>query len=290
MKNDPCFAIIAFGKLGQSAEISLLSMLSVGARRICVSGDPAGLSWVEATIPEDSKDILCKHIIPTNELAKLGLISKDEVNYSNFGEKRFISLTTFKWFLLKNVLEEHKNITKVYFSDLDVYWLQKPKIEFLNSTSDRTVLAQVQDDTPKNSTSTHFCTGIMVWRNCPESITVLNELYVRQLSYNTNGNLIPDEPTFNIWQKENSGFHEIGVLDRNCFVIGHRFFLIGLSPINRIIAFHANYVIGEDLKLRRLMTIKFIKENNLLWIILYSYEICIKAFQKLSQSLKTKVK
>ena len=284
MKREPLtFALIAFGNLGMSASISLKSILGIGVSRICFTGDRAGIDWMQSQMLNSSKDILCLHEISPIELKKLNLNYSTENQYTNFGQERFIKLTTFKWFLLQSILIQHSSTTSVIFSDLDVYWLNVPSLEKLFSAEPKNQIAFLQNDTPKGASAIHFCTVIMFWVNTDESVKALRELYQSQFSTALSGHPIPDEPIFNSWFRSYPSKWRVKPLDSELFVIGHRFFNLLLkkrSEVQAINAFHANYVIGDKAKLRRLRTVEMKSAGNWKWIILYLRELSSKLSQK----------
>jgi Nucleotide-diphospho-sugar transferase len=264
------FAILVFGELGNSAKISLQSIVQNSKSRICLTGDNAGLNWVIHHVGQSEKHRLCLHQIPARDLEVLEIDISQNHSYSHFGQERFIKLTTFKWYLLHSVLSEHKDLEVVIFSDLDVIWLGKP-MRGLNDIKIRDVLALIQDDTPREATYTHFCTGIMFWFNNAKSILALSELYNEQFNQNKEGVLIPDEPIFNRWYESREHIGTISTLPVESFVIGHKFFKCMISDLQifeGLTAFHANYVVGEKAKYRRLRTIELRNSGNYLWILL----------------------
>ena len=282
-ENKFAFALIIFGKLGKSANISLNSIVNTGVSRICITGDDSGLDWVDAQVSEYKKTTLCFHQIPKHDLLKLKLDVSSMNEYSAFGQERFIKLTTFKWYLLKSVLNEHDYLDYVIFSDLDVLWLKNPTLSKLNSSSLNGPTAAIQDDTPVGATEAHFCTGIMYWSNTSESTKVLESLYDIQFHENLRGNLIPDEPTFNKWFKSMTEPFNIELLNPGAYVIGHRFFQLLISrkwPFEEVIAFHSNYVVGEEAKYRRLKTIELRRNQDWRWAFFYLRELVIKLVQK----------
>lgn len=283
-ENNFAFALIIFGKLGKSAKISLNSILKTGVTRICIAGDESGLNWIERHVSESQKHILCSHEIPKHDLLNLKLDLFSTNQYSIFGQERFIKLTTFKWYLLKSVLDTHDYLDYVIFSDLDVLWLKNPSLKHLKSNSLNHTTVVIQDDTPVGALEPHFCTGIMYWLNTDESTKILESLYSMQYHENLRGNLIPDEPTFNNWFRSMARPVNIELLNPGTFVIGHRFFQLLVSknwPLKEVTAFHSNYVVGEKAKYRRLKTIELRMHQDWRWAFFYLREVVIKLFQKL---------
>lgn len=283
-ENEFAFALIIFGKLGKSAQISLNSILKTGVSRICIAGDETGLEWIHNHVSESQKTILCSHEIPEHDLLNLELDLSSTNEYSIFGQERFIKLTTFKWYLLKSVLDAHDYLDYVIFSDLDVLWLKNPSLNHLKSSGLNRPTAAIQDDTPVGAMEPHFCTGIMYWLNTNESTAILESLYNIQFHENLRGNLIPDEPTFNNWFRSMASPVKIELLNPGAFVMGHRFFQLIISKnwsFKEVTAFHSNYVVGEKAKYRRLKTIELQMAQDWRWVFFYLREIVIKIFQKL---------
>lgn len=275
------FALIIFGRLGKSAKLSLDSILSTGVSRVCIAGDKAGMEWIENQISESKKGTLCQHEIPRDSLLQLELDWTSVNEYSSFGKERFIKLTTFKWYLLKNVLDTHELLDYVVFSDLDVFWMKHPSANHLKSRSLRQLTATIQDDTPVGAKARHFCTGIMYWSNSSESKRILGNLYDIQFFENARGNLTPDEPTFNDWFRSMDAPLQIDILNQNEFVIGHRFFRLLISDnLEEVTAIHANYVVGEKAKYRRLRSIELRMNQDPRWLFYFFRELVIRVFQK----------
>ena len=283
-ENNFAFALIIFGKLGNSARISLNSILNTGVTRICIAGDESGLKWIERHVSESQKHILCSHEIPKHDLLNLKLDLSSINQYSIFGQERFIKLTTFKWYLLKSVLDTHDYLDYVIFSDLDILWLKNPSLKHPKSSSLNHTTVAIQDDTPAGALEPHLCTGIMYWLNTNENIEILESLYSMQYHENLRGNLIPDEPTFNKWFRSMAKPVNIESLNPRTFVIGHRFFQLLISknwPLKEVIAFHSNYVVGEKAKYRRLKTIELRMHQDWRWAFFYLREVVIRLSQKL---------
>lgn len=277
------FALLIFGELGKSASISLQSIVQTSKLRICVAGDSAGLNWAFRQLPKSEQHRLCSHTLPIKDLEALDIDNSQNHSYSHFGQERFIKLTTFKWYLLHSVLTQHEHLNIVIFSDLDVLWLGPPTQE-LDDYSVRDLLALVQDDTPFGVTYKHFCTGIMFWFNTAESILALAELYDLQFSQNKTCELIPDEPIFNRWYESRSQVNAISALPTESFVIGHKFFkcmISNLQTIQVVTAFHANYVVGEKAKYRRLRAIELRNIGNNSWSLLVLVEFARLLYSQL---------
>jgi hypothetical protein len=276
------FAILVFGQLGDSARISLLSILHSSTAVVCVAGDSLGIAWIKREVATKKSDRICIHSIPIHELINLGLSDNISLTYSNFGDARFIKLTTFKWFLLRDLLTKHNSLDFVVFSDLDVFWFPEAFKELSVEVSENLV-SIVQDDTPQGAKEKHFCTGIMIWFNKNESVDSLTQLYDAQYSQIVKGNLIPDEPTFNKWYMQLDARKIVMSLNSQHYVIGHRFFDLVISrriKFHEANAFHANYVIGEQAKKRRLRVVSYREKKNLLWIPLYFRELFAKLIEK----------
>jgi uncharacterized protein (UPF0332 family) len=257
------FCLLIFGHLGKSALISLQSILNLNPTKVCVLGDSSGLDWLLKSVPDSHRDSICIHNPPSKETFELNLNLSHEY-YSEFGKERFIKLTTFKWYLLLDALNKHGAIKQFIFSDLDVFWLNipEPNIFLQAKFKDNNVIAQ--DDTPKGSAKKHFCTGIMFWTNNSESKKLLDALFQYQLKSNLEG-----------------------TLDDRTYVIGHRFFYLVIPFIFRfqnLHAFHANYVIGERAKFKRLRIVQLRHKGNYIWYFLFLSELLSFVISKLTKN------
>lgn len=282
------FALVIFGELGDSAEESLKSILSLNPLRVCVAGDTSGQKWIYELTPVSKKNCLCFHDLPTEALSSLELDNADKTSYYNFGHERFIKLTVFKWFLLRNALSQHPSQNQIIFSDLDVVWLHQPPLNIFAEERYVSCFAAIQDDTPPSQEISHFCTGIMLWKNTLDSLQVLDILYQDQLKNLLSGNLIPDEPTFNRWYLSSSARNQIKPLDPESYVIGHKFFHLLSSrglKFSSVIAFHANYVIGEHAKFQRLRSVNMRQHRNWKWFVIFTYQVLIKLKSKIGLGL-----
>jgi hypothetical protein len=165
------FALVIFGNLGKSAEESFTSILALNPLRI------SGQKWINALTPVSKRHQLCFHDLPYETSKLLGLNNSDSATYYNFGHERFIKLTVFKWFLLHDTLGKHPHQAQIIFSDLDVLWLHQPPLNIFLEQRYSSCFAAVQDDTPPSKKHSHFCTGIMFWKNSLASAQVLDTLY-----------------------------------------------------------------------------------------------------------------
>lgn len=269
--------LLVVGRLGKSAELSLDSILDLNPKRICISADENGKEWILERTYLKKQDVLCFHNPTREDFQQIG-IQEAHSGYSEFGQERFIRLTALKWRLISESLRLHPE-SDVMFSDLDILWFKAPGPELFEQVNQ--TLALVQDDSNISSNMRHYCTGIMIWFNFPESIQSLRKIYERQVANLQNSVLVPDEPTFNTWVKEED-MSEVRVLalDSAKYVVGHRYFSYSLSrnKIKNIHAFHANYVIGERAKFRRLKGMNLRHKNDPRWIVFFGLELLLKIF------------
>lgn len=266
-RKDLIFAVLAFGCLGESAKISFKSIDSLNPRRIYVMADKSGRSWMEKEVMPYIRSNITLFEPREVDLKELSLIQDEHlIDYSEFGKQRFIRLTAFKWDLIRRSLLDSDS--DIFFSDLDVIWLASPEKE-LAVEDDAIVWAQ--DDTPSRLKRKYFCTGIMLWKNSYDSINVLDELFENQCENILLGRDIPDEPTFNLLVRASQEMSKkTRALSAKTFVVGHRFFFSFFNfRINHIIAFHANYVKGEQEKYRRLEAVRRRNVNDYSWIFLF---------------------
>jgi hypothetical protein len=274
--------LLVFGSLGTSAETSLASIYQKFEReRICVCADDSGREWILKNTPEAKIASLCFHNPDKSALKLLGLDTTEVNHYSEFGNERFVKLTTFKWQLLRDSLCEHTKTSGVLFTDLDVIWFQNPFEKTFEFKSGK-ILAQ--DDTPEDSKAIHLCSGIMFFPNKVTSLDLLNKLFTKQLSENAIGNLTPDEPTLNNWFRaigQDSNLLTVFATDQ--YIIGHRFFHFLLrrsAHSGKEICFHLNYVVGEVRKNRRAKAILSRRNKGLNWIFLLAVELLLQSFAR----------
>lgn len=276
-------AILAFGQLGHASELSFNSLSKLNSKFICVLGDKSGITSIKYAAKKFGIRNICVHKAPLSDLKflKLSINSKEE--YAEFGQERFVKLTTFKWFLIKQSLTKHREVEGVYFSDLDVIWVNMPNKRLTNQILKKGFVA-LQNDSRPNKNYYRYCTGIMYWKNCKKSATVLDELYQIQLKNNSNNILVPDEPTFNSWMFENNEKKLIKPLPKDKFVIGFKYFELFINKdrnLQNITCFHANYTIGEKSKFRRLHSIEQRINDQGNGLLLFVHEIVLKVVLKL---------
>jgi hypothetical protein len=260
--------VLAFGNLGESAITSLSTIYrQLENVRFCICSDEAGKKWILSNTPNEKLGSLCFHDPEGFALKRLGLDASVNKEYSEFGKERFIKLTTFKWYLIREVLSIHKEARGALFTDLDVIWFKNPFMHDLEESSTRIF---AQDDTPKDSKFIHLCSGIMYFPNTEYSIKLLGDLFSEQLDTNVDGNLIPDEPILNKWfMKIGQDLTQLSPLDQQKYIIGHRyfhFFLKRKALRQEVVCFHLNYVIGEYRKYRRAKALASRMEDGAAWI------------------------
>jgi len=163
-----------------------------------------------------------------------------------------------------------------------VVWLKRPEIEPEFELEKDSI--SCQDDTPRSSTKVHYCTGIMFWPNSHETVGRLQQLFRLQKNQFRQGILTPDEPMFNFLVESDEKFENIvRKLDPRKYVIGHRFFFYFSSKkFNEIVAYHANYVVGEKRKDERMQTVILRSQQNPKWVLAYLSQV----FQELKNRLK----
>lgn len=279
-----CVSILSFGQLSQASVLSFQSLVKLNPKYICVIGDEAGIKAIKTTAKSFNFSRICLHFANSRDLKTVGLMCEGK-EYSKFGEDRFIKLTTFKWYLIKESLSKHNEVDGVYFSDLDVLWFKKPSTYYLQELlSDG--FAILQNDSRPHADYFRYCTGIMYWKNCTKSLEVLENLFNIQLSNMSKNLLIPDEPTFNTWMFNGDQSHLIKPFPKNEFVIGYEFFkLLKLSfeELNKIFCFHANYTIGAGSKYRRLKSIDQRINGRMPSIKFFIHEVMLKVFHKIKK-------
>jgi len=262
-------AFLIFGRLGESSAISLKSIVNLNPNKICILSDTEGENWIRKYEEEYNLPTICVHKPREADLLSLGLNSNEANKYSEFGKERFIKLTTFKWYLLSDIIMEHNELDGTLFSDLDVLWRKFPEVLY-GYADDKKDLVYIQDDSPLKSEKKHFCTGVMYWKNSKMSKKILDELFIAQKLYIQSGNLIPDEPTFNRWYRDQQISEGVKAVSEKEVVIGHRFLslCVNRSPFNykSFSCFHANYVVGEARKFLLLNTLSKRINGEMTWI------------------------
>lgn len=273
MKISVC--LIVFGYLGKSAKLSLDSISRIQPSRICIIADSQGKKWIGDFGTEDVVKNICWHIAKSDVARLIDLKLDESQGYSEYGKSRFIKLTVYKWTILRECLSLHPETEFALFTDLDVLWNQDPRLEIERSLKSSNSLVAIQDDTPVGAGARHYCTGVMAWKNNSKSIEVLRELEQSQKQLLESGIEIPDEPTFNKWMKTHNPTIA-QTLNPRLVVIGHRYFHLLLNKRFRtreLICFHANYVVGERTKYRRLQSLKWQIQRNPRWFQIYILEL-----------------
>lgn len=282
-------ALLIFGRLSESAAISLKSIVNLYANTICILADTSGESWIRQYEKVYNLPTICVHKPEEVDLQSLGLDLREANEYSEFGNERFIKLTTFKWYLLSDILIQHSELNGALFSDLDVLWRKFPE-ELDIFAEDKSGLAFIQDDSPLKSKKKHFCTGVMYWKNSGISKGILNELFTAQKQNIQKGNLIPDEPTFNNWYINSESNEGIVSFPEKEVVIGHRFLNLCTNHnsfnYKSFSCFHANYVVGERRKFLLLDTLSKRINGEITWIFGAVIYLIIKISEKIKFWLK----
>lgn len=283
--NEINFALLVFGNLGKSAGLSLESIWQINPQRVCVAADNSGMDWINNHTPAANRSSLCFHSVPIEVLNTLGISLSEFPFYQEFGKESFVKLTAFKWLLLHDALSKHGSQLQIIFSDLDVLWLKSPNPNIFSADLYSQCFAVIQEDTFPTELKHYFCTGIMYWQNSIESLIVLDLIFKGQLNNITSGKMLNDEKTFNEWLITSPYQENFKPLSKSSFVIGHRFFRF-LSSRNKtfrnVVAFHANYVVGESAKFRRLNTVALRQNNDWKWVLNLSLEIFKKFKSKIT--------
>lgn len=247
------FSLLAIGNMGDAARISLSSLIKLKPFRICIMSDQSGKDWVSDIASKLEYSNVCWHAIPEALGYELG-ISFERNRFRSFGEEDFVRITPLKWLLLESALNSHIDINCTLFSDLDILWLKIPQISSYD-VKDNFIYAQ--KDFLRYSGKKHFCTGIMLWQRTDANITQLRNIFRYHASKIEAGELIPDEPIFNTFFDVASS-EVVQPLEANQYVIGHRIFEVLYSPKFdklQMIAFHANYLYGDNSKSQALLAI-----------------------------------
>lgn len=242
---------------------SLNSMLSHEIP-ICCLADVGGTEWLRSATSELNQGRICLHPISKESSSQLRL--PENSNHQEFGKESFIRLTPLKWKLIRESLIQHSDCDGVLFSDLDIIWLSNPS---LNNEFHQTTHIFAQDDSYKKELKKHFCSGIMFWPNSELHLQLSENLFDYHLRIIQSGQLIPDEPIFNRFFAELDRVRLVSSLDIERFIIGHRilrFLVSNNSYRERVVALHANYLVGDNRKDVALKTIIARQQSKAKWI------------------------
>ena len=259
------FAALIIGNLGKSGEMSLKSMLELNPNRLCYLSDEVGQKWVNSVVKRyklNDKQ-LCKHLIKQNVYNELKINNQID-KHREFGQESFIRLTPLKWLLISQALNKHKREKCVVFSDLDVIWFSLPNF---NTVKRNTVY--IQNDFRPKSNKRYYCTGIMIWPQTTQMRYEVKKLYAFQKSLISSGNLIPDEPTFNLYINQKSFKSKVVALNKSEYVIGHKTRKIlkeNNKSLHKIQAYHANYFTGDKQKTIAMKSLLSKKRKTAYWV------------------------
>ena len=259
------FVALIIGNLGKSGELSLKSMLELNPNRLCYLSDEVGQKWVNSVVRRYklNEKLLCKHLIKQNIYNELKI--NNQINqHREFGQESFIRLTPLKWLLISQTLNKHKSEKFVVFSDLDVIWFSLPNF---NTIKRNTIY--IQNDFRPKSNKRYYCTGIMIW---PQTTQVRHEaknLFAFQKSLISLGELIPDEPAFNLYINQKSFKSKVTALDKSEYVIGHKtrkILIENNKSLHKIRAYHANYFTGDKQKTIAMKSLLSKKRKTAYWV------------------------
>jgi hypothetical protein len=259
---DMNFVLLAIGNPGNSGTLSLKSILSIKPDKICVMADDHGEKWLQKFkfYTEFTRNLICIHKVTSKDLEEFEIVSPTG-KFQNYGNKRFNHLTILKWVILKKAIEAHVNSKTFFFTDLDVLWFKPPNAEFLEKN-----VMFVQNDPNPNSKKTHYCTGIMFWQSNQISLNLLSDL-TRYQNLNCNNDL-HDEQIFNLYFEDNKSLNTVRCLDSNLYPVGSqaRHLLLRKSKnLKKLVAFHANYFVGDKNKTMVMKAILAKKNRNITW-------------------------
>jgi hypothetical protein len=177
-------------------------------------------------------------------------------------------LMHLKWQVLIESISESKEIGWVTFSDLDVFWKSSPSFEASKLQNQEKSFA-IQKDFAKERI--FYCPGIMIWNKDMLALDVLHEIQTFHEKLIKEDETIPDDKAINRWLIMNDNISRMFELDEYKFVIGHRilFLLLGQKKykLKNLIAFHANYANGIDVKFRNLQTVSRLAKRDIRWTV-----------------------
>lgn len=261
-------ALLVIGNLGETGEISLKSLMKQAPERVCVLANDSGENWL-TTLDWLVNGSICFHTVKQNR-SKSNTEVSSLTNYSEYRTTNFDLLTSLKWHLILDVMDKHKNINRVVYTDLDIYWRTKPSDEvFLDQSCN--VWVQY---TPSKIRTQWFCTGIMSWPNSKDSVSALKKLINDQNLSFESGDPANDEVIFNKCY-ENLAI-EVKKMPINKYLVGKEFNRVFIAPrffFPHLICFHANYFVGNDLKAKILKVIEIRLSSKYKWIIFVPFVI-----------------
>lgn len=259
------FVALIIGYLGKSGELSLKSMLELQPNRLCYLSDEVGQKWVNGVVRRYklNEKLLCKHIIQQNIYNELKI--NNQINqHREFGQESFIRLTPLKWLLISQTLNKHKGEKFVVFSDLDVIWFSLPNF---NTIKRNTIY--IQNDFRPKSNKRYYCTGIMIWPQTTQVRYEAKNLFAFQKSLILLGELIPDEPAFNLYINQKSFKSKVTALDKSEYLIGHKtrkILIENNKSLHKIRAYHANYFTGDKQKTIAMKSLLSKKRKTAYWV------------------------
>ena len=263
------FCSLVIGDPGEIAALSLKSLILTNPNKICILVDHKGKIWIEKFTQNNLWEF-CIHEIHNQYSWVLDDFDSDS-NYEIFGSKKFFRLMYLKWVVLKECLADSEPSKYLIFTDLDVYWSRdvgEGLRDFLQSDYE----FALQNDS--SASRLYYCPGIMVWKKTSaglKTLTSLMEFHQKQLIEDP---CLPDDKAINRWLELSNNRRYLYVLPSTNFVIGHRLYHLLLQKsgyrLEKFIAYHANYCIGQYHKLTRLFAVEaFCKKDNLRYFFLF---------------------
>lgn len=177
-------------------------------------------------------------------------------NYEIYGTTRFALINTLKWHLISEVLNRLEYDSKLFFSDFDIIWFQKPDEIFLKSKETKIF---VQSEWEKID-GVKYCTGIIGMVKTNENIGLINEIakfHKSKLSF-YEGKYF-DQQAFNDFFVNFENESQVESLPSDTFVIGAEIPRYLIRSFNKVNAMHANYLRGSS---RKVMAMKAISMSQ----------------------------
>lgn len=246
--------MLSIGEINPSAVISIRSFLALKpVNKVCLGVNKLSTTLLSTSLTIEEYGQLCLHDLSRDFRTHAKLELDNFSKYQKYHSRDFAKITLGKWLLIKHVFMEHSS-NYILFSDLDVFWKRQENLR-IRIASGVQVLTQ---DGWYPSKGDWFCTGIMFWERTEQTQNILDALMETQIASFQKGKSNNDEIIFNNLFRNTNRIHQTSTLPRYEFLVGYHVlnlrFINTKKLLNRCLAFHANSVEGENLKLQLLRT------------------------------------
>lgn len=246
--------MLSIGEINPSAVISIRSFLALKpVNKVCLGVNKLSTTLLSTSLTIEEYGQLCLHDLSRDFRTHAKLELDNFSKYQQYHSRNFAEITLGKWLLIKHVFREHSS-NYILFSDLDVFWKKQENLR-IRIASGVQILTQ---DGWYPSKGDWFCTGIMFWERTEQTQNILDTLMETQIASIEKGKSNNDEIIFNNLFLNTNRIHQTSTLPRYEFLVGYHVlnlrFINTRKLLNRCLAFHANSVEGENLKLQLLRT------------------------------------